>query len=87
MADDVFPAIAEIIAKKCGAEAAALTPDTTLDEINIESLDLVEIMFEVEERFGIEIPQNINVQSRLEFATVGQIVDGVKAILAKPKTA
>jgi acyl carrier protein len=85
MADDVFCAVSEIIAKKCGREAAALTPLTRLEEINIESLDLVEIMFEVEERFGIQVPQNLNADSRLEFATIGQIVDGVKNILANPK--
>ena len=85
MADDVFRAVSEIIAKHGAADAATLTPDTGLEDINIESLDLVEIMFEIEERFGIEVPQNTTEDSRLEFATVGQIVDGVKTILAKPK--
>jgi acyl carrier protein len=86
MVDDVFRAVSEIIAKKCGLDATAPTPDTSLAEIHVESLDLVEIMFEIEERFGIEVPQNINAGSRLEFATVGQIVDGVKSILNNPKT-
>lgn len=35
-----------------------LTPQTTLAELEIDSLDFLEIMFEVEEELGIEIPDD-----------------------------
>jgi acyl carrier protein len=80
---DVLDEITKIISKHSSLGVEALTPETRLDEIGIESLDLVEIMFEIEERFGIEVPHNTNAESRLEFKTVGEIVEGVRSILAK----
>jgi acyl carrier protein len=84
---DVFSEIVEILAKYGSANAAELTLETKLEDINIESLDLVEIMFAIEERFEIEVPSNPNAESRLEFTTVGEIVEGVKSVLDKPRPA
>ena len=86
---DVFRDVSKIIAQHCAADPASLTRDSRLDDLNIESLDLVEIIFEIEERFGIEVPQNASAgsDSRLEFVTVGEIVDGVTDILGQPRTA
>jgi acyl carrier protein len=81
--EDVLDEVTHIIAKHSSADYEALTPETSLQEIDVESLDLVEIIFEIEERFKIEVPHNVNADSRLEFATIGQIVEGVQAILAK----
>lgn len=80
---DVFDEVRYIVSKHSSLGVDALTPETRLDEIGVESLDLVEIMFEIEERFKIEVPHNTNPESRLEFATVGQIVQGVRSILAR----
>ncbi len=80
---DVLDAVRHIIAKHCSLGIEAMTPETRLDEIGIESLDLVEIVFEIEEQFEIEVPHSTNKESRLEFRTVGEIVDGVRSILAK----
>jgi acyl carrier protein len=80
---DVFDEVKNIISKHSSLGVEAMTSETRLDEIGIESLDLVEIMFEIEERFEIEIPHNTNTESRLEFRTVGEIVTGVRSILAK----
>jgi acyl carrier protein len=80
---DVLDEVRLIISKHCSLGVDALTPDTKLEEIDVESLDLVEIMFEIEERFKIEVPQNPNKDSRLEFTTVGDIAEGVRSILAK----
>jgi acyl carrier protein len=80
---DVLDEVRLIISKHSSLGVEALTPETKLEEIDVESLDLVEIIFEIEERFKIEVPQNTNKDSRLEFTTVGEIVAGVQAILAK----
>jgi acyl carrier protein len=79
---DVLDEVRQIISKHCSLGIEALRPETKLEEIDIESLDLVEIIFEIEERFKIEVPQNTNKDSRLEFTTVGEIVAGVRSILA-----
>lgn len=72
--------ILEIIRKHMPGGDRPLAADTPLSELEIESLDLVEIIFEIEEAFDIEIPYNANDET--EFATVGQIVERVKAIAA-----
>jgi len=82
---DAFDEVRSIISKHSSLSVEALTPETRLEDINIQSLDLVEIMFEIEERFNIEIPYSPNTKSRLEFTTVGQVVEGVRSILAKSK--
>ena len=51
---------------------------------NIESLDLAVIVFDIEDTFGIEIPYNANEEVEA-FATVGSVVDRVKAIIAETK--
>jgi acyl carrier protein len=89
---DLLDNIKDIIARHSSPSAddppgvRILTPETRLDAINIESLDLVEIIFEIEERFKIEVPLNTGnskTGSRLEFATIGEIVEGVRSIMAK----
>ena len=43
-----------------------LAPDTALQDLGVESLDLIEIIFALEEKFDISIPYNAN-----EAATAG----------------
>lgn len=72
--------ILEIIRKHMPQGDRPVTTATPLEELEIESLDLVEIIFEIEDAFDIEIPYNANEDA--DFATVGEIVDRVKAIVA-----
>lgn len=72
--------ILEIIRKHMPEGDKPLTAGTPLEDLEIESLDLVEIIFEIEDTFDIEIPYNAN--ENAEFTTVGEIVDRVKAIAA-----
>jgi acyl carrier protein len=39
-------------------DAVPLVPSTKLGELNIDSLDLVEVMFEIEEKFDISLMQS-----------------------------
>jgi acyl carrier protein len=89
---DLLVEVTEIISRHSSLSAEdslgvkVLTPDTRLADINIESLDLVEIIFEIEEHFKIAVPYNANNPNsgpRLEFTTVGEVVEGVRSILAK----
>src|SRR6478672_11022861 len=82
---DHDPATLEALLKKlkqqCGAGVALKTP---LSELEIESLDLAVIVFDIEDTFGIEIPYNANEEVEA-FATVGSVVDRVKSIIAETK--
>ena len=73
-----------IIAKAKSIPPDAITLASTFDELNIDSLDKINISFEVEEAFNIEIPDD----SLGTILTVGDMVDGVtKLQAANPPTA
>ena len=84
---DVLEEVTDIISKHSLYGVDELTPETRLDQINVQSLDLFEIVFEIEERFKIEVPDNTKAGSRFEFGTIGQIAEGVRALLAKSEGA
>ena len=55
-------AILQIISDETGIGRERLTPDATLDELGLSSLDLVETLFKIESHFNIEIPSSLNAQ-------------------------
>lgn len=56
MAESVQQQIFDIIGKHDGVDASALTPQSTLKELGIDSLDAVEIIFDIEEHFDVTLP-------------------------------
>jgi acyl carrier protein len=54
--------------------------DKKLVALEIESLDLIELMFELEDRFRIQLPQN---SEALQEATVGDLLAWVEQEIAK----
>lgn len=68
----------EIIAKSKGIAPESITLASTFDELNIDSLDKINISFEVEEAFGIEIPD----EALGTLRTVGDMVEGVTQLRA-----
>lgn len=51
---DIEAVVIEALAE-FGADADALTRDATLDSVDVDSLDLVELVKALEDRFGITI--------------------------------
>ena len=76
--DDVATKIIEILRKNMKDPSKAVALETPLSELEIESLDLAVIVFDIEDTFGIEIPYNANEEVEA-FATVGSVVDRVKS--------
>lgn len=52
--------IRQIVARELKVPVERLTPDTRLQDLGVESLDLIEIIFALEEKFDINIPFNAN---------------------------
>jgi acyl carrier protein len=82
-----------IIAKSLNIPVERLTPQTRLDELGAESLDVIEIVFGLEEKFDITIPLKAEDASRLAtadksggqempFSTVGDVADIVEKLVA-----
>jgi acyl carrier protein len=76
--DDIATRCIEIIAKSKSIPADTVTLASTFDELNIDSLDKINISFEVEEAFAIEIPDD----ALGTLKTVGDMVEGVTRLRA-----
>ena len=82
--DDVQDRVFDIIAKERRLDRESLTPETRLDQIDIQSVDLVEIIFAIEDAFDIDIPQE---EDAFKLETMGDIVDGVKRLIEEKQAA
>ena len=79
---DITADVVAIIAKKLPPDKRNLQMSDRLDEIGIDSLMGVELMFDLEEKFDIQIPFNAN-DAKLEFETVGEVVEAIKKITGR----
>jgi acyl carrier protein len=68
----------DIIAKSKSISPDAITLASTFEELNVDSLDKINISFEVEEAFNIEIPDD----ALGTIKTVGDMVNGVAKLRA-----
>ena len=75
--DDIAKRSIEIIAKAKNIPTDTITLDTSFEELNIDSLDKINISFEVEEAFNIEIPDD----ALGSLKTVGDVVRGVQQLI------
>jgi acyl carrier protein len=89
---EIVDQVRQIIAKTLKVPLEQLTPDTRLDDIGAESLDVIEIIFELEENFDISIPFNPDEAARpgvrepdeandVAFQTIGQVATAVKGLV------
>ena len=76
-------AIVQIIAKQMSVDPETVKPESTMDDLSIESLDLVEIIFAIEEEFDISIPYNANDPSATgtDLNTVAEVIEAVDKIV------
>jgi len=84
--DDVAEKIITILKKNMKDPPETISLDTKLSDLEIESLDLAVIVFDVEDTFGIQIPYNANEETS-DFNTVGTVVDRVKQLVAEKNSA
>lgn len=76
--------ILDIVAQKAMVDRGKLTPEARLSDLNISSLDMVEVIFALEDKLGIEMPFNANTTAQ-EFRTLGDVIAAVEAQLAAKK--
>ncbi|MEL6888471.1 MAG: acyl carrier protein [Pseudomonadota bacterium] len=79
--------VVDIIAEQAVLEPGDVTMDSTLDDLGIDSLGLVESIFAIEEEFDISIPFNANepTQSDFDISNVQSIISGIEALIAEQK--
>lgn len=55
-----FEKVRDIIAKQLDLDAAAITPESRLiEDLHADSLDIVELVMDMEQEFDVEIPDEM----------------------------
>jgi acyl carrier protein len=85
--NDVPSGVIAIIAQKNRVKKSTVEITDRLEDLGLESLDAVEMIFDLEEKFDIQIPYNANTNNpRTEFETVGDVVKAVEDLVAQKKS-
>ena len=57
--DEIQSGLAEILNEVAGVDAAAVSPEKTfLDDLDVDSLSMVEVVVAAEEKFDVKIPDD-----------------------------
>jgi acyl carrier protein len=80
---DVAQDVMAIIKKKIRVERDQITMDDKLRDLGLESLDALELVFDIEEKFDVEIPVNANEANIGGFETVADVVREVDKLVNK----
>ena len=78
--NDVAADTIAIIANRLPLERRDLQPTDRLDELGIDSFNAVEMIFDLEEKFDIQISYNSN-DARPEFQTVGDVIAAITKLV------
>ena len=70
--------VVEIVAEQMGVDKAQMTRETAfVNDLGADSLDMVELAMEFEDKFDIQIPE----EDADKIQTIGQAIDYVEAHL------
>jgi acyl carrier protein len=75
---DIEKAAVDAIARQKGIDPGTIELDSSLEALSISSLDAITIVYEIEEQFDIEVPN----ESLSSLETVRDIVEGVARLLS-----
>ena len=70
---DYFKKIREIVAEQLGIDAETITLETTFNDLDADSLAVVEVIMALEDEFGIQIPDEVAEKIK----NIGAVVDYV----------
>ncbi|MDV8001931.1 meromycolate extension acyl carrier protein AcpM [Rhodococcus sp. IEGM 1408] len=74
---EIITGLAEIVEEVTGIEPSEVTPEKSfVDDLDIDSLSMVEIAVQCEDRYGVEIPD----EDLAGLRTVGDVVEYIQKI-------
>lgn len=71
---DVFAKIKEIVVDQLGVDADEVSMKTSFEDLDMDSLDIVELIMAMEEEFGLEISD----EEAEKLTTVGAAVEYIQ---------
>jgi len=75
-ADDIV----EMITERTSHSGGAVHLSESLDNLGLDSMEVVSLIFDIEEKFNIQIPLNANMD--IESKTVADLVESVDKLVA-----
>ncbi len=74
--EEIFERVKAVLSEQLGVDESEITEEASFqDDLDADSLDLVELIMELEDNFGMKIPD----EDAQKITTVGQAVDYVAA--------
>src|SRR5581483_10120905 len=83
MSEDVQQTVFGIIAKEANIDVSKITLDSTLKDLQIASLDAIQIIFEIEDHYKIQMPDR---DPNFDTESVRGLVETVRKLLAEQTT-
>jgi acyl carrier protein len=77
--DNIQKTVFSIIAKEAGIDEGKVTLDSTLKDLEIPSLDAIQIIFEIEDHFKIQMPDR---DPNFDTESVKGLVETVQKLVA-----
>ncbi len=71
--------LTDILVRDYGVAREQVTPDATLATLRIDSLSLLEMMFKIEDRYGVKINQD----TPTDLITVNDVVGFIDGLIAR----
>jgi len=71
---DIFEKVRSLIVEQLDIDEDKITPETTFEDIDADSLDVVELVMALEEEFDLEIPD----EAVENIKTVGDIINYIE---------
>lgn len=59
----IFEGIREVVCEQLGVEESEVTLETTFEDLGADSLDLFQVVIEIEEKFGVQLEDAENIKS------------------------
>jgi len=79
MTDELTQRVIAVIAKQQRISAESISPESTFVDLNIDSLDGLQLLFQLEDEFGVDVPDD----AAKEFRSVGEVVQALRTLLAR----
>lgn len=76
---DIVERLKEILVKDYKLPAEKLVPEARLDELGVDSLGVMELVFKIEDEFDVRFPAE-----QVELVTIGDVLAYVQSVLIPP---
>jgi acyl carrier protein len=76
MSDTVFQKVAGLVAARMKISPEDVSLDSTFQDLKVDSLNALSLIYDIEDEFGIEIPN----EDAMNVRTVGQIIESLEKL-------